>query len=1251
MTCPVCASGNPRGSSVCRSCGTPFSARPQRPSPALRAGTKLQQGKFTVSAVLGQGGFGITYLATDTALRRRVAIKELFPHGCMRQSGSVVLPPPPSPLNAREFDRAKEWFVKEAQTLARFVHPGIVRVYTEFTENNTAYMVMEYLQGRTLAEWWIENGGAPSEAEAVSFAMAIGQALTEVHEAGVLHRDVKPQNVIVTDDRRTVLLDFGAARELTAVMTVMLTSGFAPMEQYGSGTRVGVSVDVYGLGATLYTLLTGTAPVPAPDRLSGRVLMPPERLNAQVSQRVSKAVMKSMEIDASARYQSMAEFLEALGREGPPSPPVARELIGKPKIVNVANPNAGTSATLIFERPSGVAVDQVTGYNFQKRLSSRIWSEAPAPTRVASRKTNYTFTGLARQSTYVFRVRAYNDSGTGAWSDDSPQHFIPAAPVTRQPLPKPPPKPPPRPTAPTLTRADGSARVTWAKVNGAMGYDLRWRQRGTWKHVRDVVSPMRIAPLVNRERLDVQLRAKNDTGASAWSSTIWLPPRPRLRSAFGVALLVLIMIVFALVAGRDGPGSAPPREDPETTVPGEPPSAAVAPTHPQIRSLVRLEPPAYRTNADSLTWRITFTEAVTSVDKNDFVIIGIRPWRLTVTKVAELGDAYDVTLDGDGLADHNGTVVVGIAPGSYIKNVDGNRLLNVNAEGLFEASYVIDNAAPTVAFMPETGRINDVGGNLTLTFSESVFSDSSDTPFTEATLAGLIDLRKDAQSGAPITFSGSVDQDNTTVTIDPTGPLPAQTWVRVNDGYYDTVGNEGGVATAAFTVDTIRPTVTISGVPATDSGAFMATFTFSEAVTGFTASDVAVTNGTASALTEARDGLQWRVRITPTGDYSVSLPADRVTDLAGNGNAASTSREGSYGPDVTDPRLISIVRQTPSRSPARANSVTWRVTFSEDVEQFNADSVGLLDHRSEVPIAGTDERVNAVEGSASAYDVTFSGSALADHNDTVRLGFLTRGSPDNWISVNVQDTSNRPLPCCGTLGADERTFDVDNVAPRVADIVRSNPGREHTNQDEVAWTVTFSEPVRNLSAGDFTVSGTDAALTVTQEGSGSRTWNVIASGGDLARLNTTIRLSFAGTRDIEDAAGNLLAAIAPTGADENTFVIDSVAPALTSIVRQPPKGSPADAETATWRMTFSEHMRGIDATDFAVHGAKIAVVAAGSKADYDLSVSGEDVIPVRAPISVYINRESDITDLAGNALRVPRPPTTIVLPSSAATPR
>ena len=770
------------------------------------------------------------------------------------------------------------------------------------------------------------------------------------------------------------------------------------------------------------------------------------------------------------------------------------------------------------------------------------------------------------------------------------------------------------------------------------------------------------------------------------------------RLAFGIALLGVCMIAVWMIAvpGTERPGEAPPpeqdhrlppregegdsapREDPAPEVPPDdddgpksgdenggaaareddgtadvPEDSGAEPAeriYPRISSLMRQDPSDYRTNADSVTWRITFTEAVTNVDARDFAIVG-RTWQPTVRMVDESANVYDITLDSRGLADHSGTVTLGFSRGMYIKNLDGNRVLNMNADGRYEASFVIDNAAPTVIFNPESGRIGDAGGNLVLSFSEPVYSDSSRTAFTEAALAGLIDLRENDESGAPIPFTASIDADNDTVTIDPTGALPLRTWVRAHNSYHDAVGNAGVEATATFVLDTTRPTVTIEGVPATDSGAFMATFTFSEPVTGFTASDLAVTNATASALTEVRGGQQWHVRITAIGDYRVALPADRVTDLAGNGNTASTTRDGSHGADVTDPRLVSIVRLAPANSPARADSITWRVTFSEDVEQFNADAVALLDDESQVPVSGVTESIIAMEGSAAVYDVTFSGSALPNHNGTVRLGFLTIGSPGNWVSVSVRDKSNRPLPCCDTLGADERTVEVDNVPPRVADIVRSSPGRAHTNHDEVAWTVTFSEAVRNPSGGDFTVSGTDAAITATPEGSGSRTWNVVASGGNLAGLNGTIKLSFAGTRHIEDMAGNVLAAIAPTGAVENTFVIDNVAPALTSIARQPLEGSLADAETATWRLTFSEDMQGIDETDFAIHGGTVAVAAAGSKAVYDLSVSGEDIVPVRRPVSVYIKRESDITDLAGNALRAPRPPTTIVLPSSAVTSR
>ena len=191
-------------------------------------------------------------------------------------------------------------------------------MYTAFEENNTAYMVMEFLQGTTLEDMLAANGGALSEREAVRYVTAIGQALQEVHKNGVLHRDVKPGNVIVTDDGRTVLVDFGSAREFTANvsgrMSVFVTPGYAPLEQYAKCARRGVYTDVYALGATLYHLLTGVMPISAPDRTHGIALRELHRVNAHVSKNVSKAVMKALELRSSDRYRSIGEFLDALTR-------------------------------------------------------------------------------------------------------------------------------------------------------------------------------------------------------------------------------------------------------------------------------------------------------------------------------------------------------------------------------------------------------------------------------------------------------------------------------------------------------------------------------------------------------------------------------------------------------------------------------------------------------------------------------------------------------------------------------------------------------------------------------------------------------------------------------------------------------------------------------------------------------------------------------------------------------------------------
>ena len=308
--CPVCKQNNPSGADTCSACGAPLQlASVAGTSLTLPVGTGLQGGNFTVGRVLGDGGFGITYKGSDPVLRRQVAIKELFPLGCTRQSNSIM-----PRLTAQEFNRVKEKFLEEAQTVARFNHSGIVKVYASFEENNTAYMVMEYLEGKTLDA--VLQGGAVSEQEGVGYVKAVGEALAAVHKAGVLHRDIKPANIMVTDDDRVVLIDFGAAREFTAGqtgrMSVVLTPGYAPLEQYGQEARFAQYTDVYALGATLYHLLTGRVPVAATDRTVGVELPEPRKVNEKLSQGVNDAVMIAMAQRSSERFQTAEEFLDAL---------------------------------------------------------------------------------------------------------------------------------------------------------------------------------------------------------------------------------------------------------------------------------------------------------------------------------------------------------------------------------------------------------------------------------------------------------------------------------------------------------------------------------------------------------------------------------------------------------------------------------------------------------------------------------------------------------------------------------------------------------------------------------------------------------------------------------------------------------------------------------------------------------------------------------------------------------------------------
>jgi serine/threonine protein kinase len=234
---------------------------------SLKPGHRLHW--YRIGKVLGHGGFGITYLAHDSNLDQEVAIKEYLPMElAVRERDSSVHPA--SDIHGERFKWGLDRFMAEAQTLARFKHPNIVRVLAVFEANRTGYMVMEYEQGDTLHEI-LTGRNTLDEAELLSIVLPILGGLEKVHERGFIHRDIKPANIFIREDRSPVLIDFGSARQAlgaeTGGLTTLVSPGYAPFEQYFSkGEQQGPWTDIYGLGATLYRAVTGRPPQDALQR-------------------------------------------------------------------------------------------------------------------------------------------------------------------------------------------------------------------------------------------------------------------------------------------------------------------------------------------------------------------------------------------------------------------------------------------------------------------------------------------------------------------------------------------------------------------------------------------------------------------------------------------------------------------------------------------------------------------------------------------------------------------------------------------------------------------------------------------------------------------------------------------------------------------------------------------------------------------------------------------------------------------------
>jgi hypothetical protein len=289
---------------------------PLTPGHTLPPGTRIHD--YRIDRVLGEGGFGIVYLATDVALERQVAIKEYLPSSMAARAGKGLTVLVKSTEHTETFAIGLRSFVNEAKLLARFDHPALLKVHQFWEENGTAYMAMPYYQGQTLKQMLGKLGRLPTEKEVRAWLMPLLDALEVLHNEHCYHRDIAPDNILLTD-HGPLLLDFGAARrvigDLTHALTAMLKPGFAPIEQYGDmpGVTQGPWTDIFALASVLYAAISGKRTLASVERLLNDQLVPLSSLAAgRCGNAFLAAIDRALAIHPKDRPQSIAEFRNLL---------------------------------------------------------------------------------------------------------------------------------------------------------------------------------------------------------------------------------------------------------------------------------------------------------------------------------------------------------------------------------------------------------------------------------------------------------------------------------------------------------------------------------------------------------------------------------------------------------------------------------------------------------------------------------------------------------------------------------------------------------------------------------------------------------------------------------------------------------------------------------------------------------------------------------------------------------------------------
>ena len=314
------------GETFCSECGRPYGSVETEPF-ALKPGTILD-GKYLVGEMLGQGGFGITYIGFDLLLEQKVAIKEYYPMstGMVSRENSTTVVWSSAVMQKSGMEKGFDSFLKEARKMAKLGGiPGVVGVKSVFIQNETAYIVMDFIEGETLLKK-LQRGGPMDYGTCISLMTPIMQALAEVHKHGIIHRDISPDNIMVQSDGKLILLDLGAAKDLdiqgkdgnVQSSQMVAKHGFSPVEQYGQAGKIGPWTDVYAMAATIYYCCTGVLPPSATDRMIEDTLTCRPRLTKEEFD----VLAFCMNVLPQKRPQNMDALLQIVTHPAGKTPPV-----------------------------------------------------------------------------------------------------------------------------------------------------------------------------------------------------------------------------------------------------------------------------------------------------------------------------------------------------------------------------------------------------------------------------------------------------------------------------------------------------------------------------------------------------------------------------------------------------------------------------------------------------------------------------------------------------------------------------------------------------------------------------------------------------------------------------------------------------------------------------------------------------------------------------------------------------------------